>query len=328
MKVSIILPAYNAEDTIQCAIQSIMRQTYKDYEVVAIDDGSSDKTFSILAAYQLKHSNIRLVKNDNNMGLIKTLNLGLDLAQGEYVVRMDADDVMEPNRLALQTTFMEAHPECVASGGQMSLFGVKRGNARIQPLEHSQIFNASFMMCPIYHPTAIVRMQFIRDHNIKYNEQYVYAEDYKLWSDILKIDGAKLANIPDRVLRYRTSSTQVSSAHAVMQFKMSCRIKRENINCYLISLGLSELKKTIDIDVIKSISRYISTHPDMTQMQYRNLILILCMMYMSLTSKVQRILHFVSSGDYRLYCNKIGGKWGMTILLSIIFPHRWKGYLV
>lgn len=328
MKISVILPVYNAENTIQCAIQSVIHQTYKDFELVAIDDGSTDLTFNVLTEYMLKYPNIRVVRNDMNIGLIKTLNRGLDLAQGEYIVRMDADDIMESNRLALQVAFMDEHPEYVASGGQMKYFGNKEGDARIMPLEHNQIFNASFMMCPIYHPTAILRTQFIKNNNIKYNEGYVHAEDYKLWSDILKVEGAKLANIPDCILCYRISSTQVSTAHATTQFETSCKIKRENVNHYLRSLGLRELKKIIDIDVVENVSMYISSHPDMPQMQYQNLILILCMMYMSLTSRIQRVLHFFRSGNYRLFCNKIGGKYGITILLSFFFPNRWKGYLV
>lgn len=328
MKISIILPVYNAERTIRSTVQSILAQTLRDFELIAIDDGSTDCTLSILTEYQSLHPHIRIIENGLNLGLIKTLNRGMALACGEYIVRMDADDIMEPYRLAMQVAFMDAHPECVASGGQMRLFGDRHGQARFMPLNHDQIFNASFMMCPIYHPTAILRTKFIRDNHIMYNEEYIHAEDYKLWSDILKIKDAKLANIPDCILHYRTSSTQVSTANAILQFETSRRIKRENINSYLSTLGLCELNPIIDVNVVKDLSTFIHTHSNITQLQYQNLILILCMLYMSLEISKQRVSHFVKSQDYKLFCNKIGLKWGITIFLSWMFPNRWKGYLI
>lgn len=120
MKVSILLPVYNAESTIRETIDSILNQTYTDFDVVIINDGSSDNSEQTILEY--KDERIHYYKNESNRGLIYTLNRGIELCKGEYIARIDADDIMLPTRLEEQIKFMEEHPAIIASGSAVIKF--------------------------------------------------------------------------------------------------------------------------------------------------------------------------------------------------------------
>ena len=122
MLISVVLPAYNVQDTIGESIDSILSQTFTDFELIIINDGSQDNTEEVIHAYSDKR--IRYYRNEKNEGLIYTLNRGLDLAQGKYIARMDADDVSLPTRFEKQVKVMEESPNIVVCGTQIILFGV------------------------------------------------------------------------------------------------------------------------------------------------------------------------------------------------------------
>ena len=119
-KISVVMPAYNAENYIREAIDSILAQTFRDFEFLIIDDGSTDHTVEIIRSYS--DSRIRLYQNERNMGVAATLNRGLDLARGEYIARMDADDISLPERFAKQAAYMDAHPDVAVCGSNIILF--------------------------------------------------------------------------------------------------------------------------------------------------------------------------------------------------------------
>ena len=111
MKVSIIMGIFNCAETLSDAIKSILSQTYSDWELIMCDDGSTDNTFHIAQTFASKNPNIVLIKNDRNMGLNYTLNRCLELATGEYIARMDGDDISLPNRLEEEVSFLDQHPQ-------------------------------------------------------------------------------------------------------------------------------------------------------------------------------------------------------------------------
>ena len=120
-KISVIMPAYNAEQYISEAIESILGQTFADFEFIIIDDGSSDSTSGIIASY--KDSRIRYFRNEKNLGIVGALNRGLALAAGEYIARMDADDISLPERFQTQCAYMEKHPDVGVCGTAIKVFG-------------------------------------------------------------------------------------------------------------------------------------------------------------------------------------------------------------
>ena len=115
-EITVLMPVYNGEKYLRPAIESILNQTFSDFEFLIINDGSTDNSESIILSY--KDERIRYVKNENNLKLIKTLNKGIDLARGKYIARMDADDISLPTRLEREIEYMESHPEC----GLVSVF--------------------------------------------------------------------------------------------------------------------------------------------------------------------------------------------------------------
>ena len=120
MLVSVILPAYNAQDTIAESIDSILNQSFRDFELIVINDGSTDATEKVIAQYD--DSRIRYFANPGNQGLIYTLNRGLELSQGKYIARMDADDISLPARFEKQVRILEEHPEIIVCGPLIKVF--------------------------------------------------------------------------------------------------------------------------------------------------------------------------------------------------------------
>lgn len=226
--VSIVLPMYNAEQYIQECIDSILMQTYTNFELLIIDDGSSDHCAQIAAANT--DSRIRLIKNKHDY--IGSLNMGLAESQGKYIARMDADDKMKPYRIEKQVIIMEKMPEIALCSGYMQrLNGTEIYNSGIQGLLlgiKPILLIGNF----ISHPTTMLRKEYLLTHSLKYRRNYPYAEDYKLWEEIAILDG-KLFVIPEALIDYRISSTQVSKKYNTIQEESSLKIKNELLSYML-----------------------------------------------------------------------------------------------
>lgn len=207
MKVSIITSVYNCESYIKEMIDSILCQTCTDWELILFDDASEDCTSDILNS--IKDERIVRIKNPSNMGLTKNLNSALHIAKGEYIVRIDADDIAMPERLELQVRFMEQNPDIVLSGCWMQCFGevndITKTHLNDDDVRIDLLFNSAIM-----HPTFIVRNNVLRQYNIKYNENLKYAQDYDFTYRLSKY--GRLANIPEILVKYRTHRNQIGCA--------------------------------------------------------------------------------------------------------------------
>lgn len=254
MNISILLPVYNAESTIKETIDSILNQTYSDFEAIIINDGSSDNSEQKILEY--KDKRIHYYRNESNRGLIYTLNRGLELCKGKYIVRIDADDIMLPTRLEEQIQFMEKHPTIIASGSSIIKF-FPNGKQKIYtpPLKSETIKYKILLGSPIPHPAAIIRKDTLLKHNIKYDIDYIHAEDYKFWYDLSKI--GLLANIRKPLLMYRCSTEQVSQRYKKIQEQTSCKIKELIVKD---SLKETEIPSIIDINYIRNISKMLGNN--------------------------------------------------------------------
>ena len=276
MKVTILLPAYNAALYLRDSLDSIMRQAFKDFDVLLIDDGSMDDTSKIAIEYSNIDRRIKYYKNEKNIGLIKTLNKGLSLAKGEYIVRMDADDIMFDDRLYKQVKYMDSNPECFVCGGQMEYIGGLTGMAPILPQKYEDLLYLSLINCPLYHPTTIIRNSAIKQFGLKYNDSYKHAEDYKFWSDIIFSHPNSIANIKDVVLFYRISNNQITAKYSDEQDLISKIVRRENVQHVLVPYGI-KLPEVVNCEIIEKVSSLIrKEHIDAAEI----LTLVLCMLYM------------------------------------------------
>lgn len=325
MKVTILLPAYNAALYLRDSLDSIMRQAFKDFDVLLIDDGSMDDTSKIAIEYSNIDRRIKYYKNEKNIGLIKTLNKGLSLAKGEYIVRMDADDIMFDDRLYKQVKYMDSNPECFVCGGQMEYIGGLTGMAPILPQKYEDLLYLSLINCPLYHPTTIIRNSAIKQFGLKYNDSYKHAEDYKFWSDIIFSHPNSIANIKDVVLFYRISNNQITAKYSDEQDLISKIVRRENVQHVLVPYGI-KLPEVVNCEIIEKVSSLIrKEHIDAAEI----LTLVLCMLYMSMENSYVRIKHFILSKDYSLFVkNSSRIKLGLSVLLSGIFSNRRKRFVI
>ena len=183
--VSILLPVYNAESTISETIQSIINQTYKDWELYIINDGSVDKTEEIILSF--KDDRIKYLKNNKNRGLIYTLNRGLSIAQCKYIARMDADDICMSTRLEKQVAYLDSHPEVIICGAQIEYFGTKSNKyvklsfpTKDKILKEMLAFSTCFA-----HPTVMMRKDIIVKNKLQYDYDYKNAVDYCMWINMI-----------------------------------------------------------------------------------------------------------------------------------------------
>lgn len=209
MLVSVLIPVYNGENHISIALKSILSQSYRNLQIVVIDDGSTDRTAQEID--RCKDSRVQIIRNGKNIGIVESLNLGLSFCNGELVARMDADDISIDNRIEKQVGFMMAHPRCVCVG---SRYRILNGSAVVNlPLEDSDIRIQLWESSPICHPSALIRGSVFE--NIRYEKAFQYAEDYKLWSDLSDI--GELQNLSEPLLTYRRHPNQIAKMHAHAQ---------------------------------------------------------------------------------------------------------------
>jgi glycosyltransferase involved in cell wall biosynthesis len=220
------MPFYNAGNFLRTSIESVLNQTFDDFEFLILDDGSTDGSANIVKEYYDTRINLVRLEHD----FINTLNRGLELAKSKYIARMDADDVMTKSRLHRQFCFMEQHLEIDACGSWIQTFG--DACRKVECLvSHEEIVNFMIKANPMAHPAMILRQSTLQTHRLRYDGKYEYAEDFKLWLEIAKI--GRLANIPEILLHYRCSDEQVSVRKKDRQSVSTDKVRQEAIELFL-----------------------------------------------------------------------------------------------
>lgn len=212
-KISVVLPVFNGERYLKEAIESILTQTYDQFEFIIINDGSTDNTKKILLSYTEKDHRIVLIHQDNK-GLVESLNRGVSIAKGKYIARMDADDISAPERFELQIAFLEANPDYVAIGSDVVLIDEKarKLTTQHQLQDHESILSAALVgHCPICHPSALIRTDAILKSG-PYNKEFYPAEDLDLWLRLSEI--GLLGNLNSSLLFYRMHGGSISGVTA------------------------------------------------------------------------------------------------------------------
>ena len=242
MKVTIAIPIYNAEKYLKEAIQSVLNQTYSDFELILLNDGSKDGSLSIIEEFEKKDSRIKIVNDGQNRGLIYRLNQLIDLATGEYYVRMDADDIMFPERVEKQLKYLESNPNI----DLVHSFAVSINlNSEIIGVKNNIDNNA------ITHPTVMAKKEFFSAN--KYEEGYFQMEDFELWYRTK--NKYNFYCIQEPLLFYREDGAKISLKHKKMylgllkfcknykfKFFQKAKIIFYNKIKYLSYLILEELK--------------------------------------------------------------------------------------
>ena len=207
--ITVLLSVYNAENYVGIAIESILKQSFTDFELIAVDDCSTDKSWDIVQQYMKLDSRVIAKRNEVNLGGCKTLNVGLKLAKGKYIARLDNDDWSYPNRLEKQFDFLEAHPDVGIVGGVMEIMnqhGEVTGKRKYN-ISDQEIRNKIFRYSPFSHPLVMIRKSIL-DKVGSYDPAYAPADDYELYFRIG--NESQFANLPDVIMRYRVIPSSIT----------------------------------------------------------------------------------------------------------------------
>lgn len=223
--ISVLIPIFNGEMYLQESLDSLYTQSFTDFEIVIVDDGSTDKTAQIINSQS--DSRIRYFKNDHNSGIVYTLNRGLALCKGAYIARMDADDISLADRLKCQFAFMESHPEYVLCGTSLNKFSesysfIDQRGGLDDDIRTKLLFDTA-----INHPSAMIRKSVLDAYNLKYPTIYPHAEDYGFWVSLSAY--GKVANLEDVLVRYRMHGDNISMKFNHQQYLSMNKIRIEGM---------------------------------------------------------------------------------------------------
>ena len=225
--VTILMPVYNCREYVREAIDSILGQTFRDFEFLIIDDGSTDDTNEIIRKYS--DDRIIIHKNEKNLGLIATLNKGLDLAKGRYIARMDGDDISVSSRLEKQINFLEAHPDYIACGSWVETFKENEKTIDIKYNEKYELIRIKSMYQNHFcHGSSLFKTDIVKKYNLRFENKFIHAEDYYFFVKLSEI--GKLYNIQEILLRVRQHNSNVSALSHQIQHKNSINVIKYQLN--------------------------------------------------------------------------------------------------
>jgi glycosyltransferase involved in cell wall biosynthesis len=258
--ISIILPVFNTDKYLQQSIESILNQTFTDFELIIIDDGSTDNSLKIIQSFD--DNRIKIIQNQTNQGISTSLNKSIDLAQGKYIARMDADDISMPERLKKQVAFLEKNPTIDLVGSSVEFIDAydnSKNSFDIRDYNQEMLDCLLIFTCPIYHPTIMCKSELLRQ--FKYDKFYEGLEDWELWTRI--IETKNIINLPDVLLKYRLHEQNISRQKNLIveqrlekilaqqlekYFKMTTQF---SINIHLQTCANIQLSKKINASTIK-----------------------------------------------------------------------------
>ena len=241
--ISVVMSNFNTDESyLRASIESVLNQTYENFEFIIVDDCSTNNSVDIIETY--KDSRIRLIKNKENLGLTKSLNVALEVACGEYIARMDADDICLPQRFEKQVEFLSHNPEYIACGTAIKVIGGQQEGKiihRIIPdIETFRIYLLFGNYPNIAHPTAMFNNSLLKKFGIEYDERCPLAQDYKMWVNCSRY--APCYNLEDVLLQYRVHDKAVSVAKQQQQ---------KDITSQIILEQLQSLSVTCDDEILE-----------------------------------------------------------------------------
>ncbi len=233
--VSVALPVYNGEKYLAEALDSILAQTFTNFEFIIIDDGSTDNSLFMLREYEQKDSRIRLISRKNK-GFSNTVNEMIDLASGEWIARMDQDDIALPQRFEKQLQWLEQTGADIC-GSWVQFFGTSDKRILKHPCSDAAIKMNLLFGSPLAHPTVFMKTNLIKE--LRYDPNWDKAEDYDLWERADRA-GWKMTNIPDVFLLYRQHDAQISTLTSSKQQELTQKIRYRRWAFIFESLNLNQ----------------------------------------------------------------------------------------
>ena len=225
--ISVVLPVYNGEKFLRDAIRSLLDQTFKNFELLVVNDGSTDRSLEITKSFTDKR--IKLIELRKNSGLIFALNTGITQSKGKYIVRMDADDICTANRLEVQFQHMESFPELGVCGTDYDNFSETFYKTCRTIKGNEQLKAWLLFSTPLCHPSVIIRKSILPEN--PYDANFRHVEDYELWTRLAL--SCSMENLPLSLLKYRHHPAQISNEKRAEQLNRMAEIQSK----YLVRLG-------------------------------------------------------------------------------------------
>jgi glycosyltransferase involved in cell wall biosynthesis len=264
--VSVVMPVYNADRFLAEAIESVLAQSYRNLELIVVDDGSTDRSLEIAQQLAERDPRVKVVRNERNLGIVRTRNRAFDEANpaSRYFAVLDSDDVCMPDRLTLQVAFLEGHPEHAIVGGNTLIIdenGVELGR-RVYPSTHEALISVITRYNPIAQPTVTIRRSALQSVG-RYDERYSRCQDYDLW--LRMAARHKIANLDAFTLKYRISATQGKRVKLRDSLRFTLQIQRrwlfhgpffrpENVLFWIGQHGLLFLPEGFVLELFKRVT--------------------------------------------------------------------------
>jgi len=237
-KISVVMPVFNSEKFLIEAIQSILSQTYQNFEFIIVDDASTDKSLSISEEYAKKDNRIKVIKNKFNKGIAISRNIGIRNSKGKYIATQDSDDISNPERLIKQFMFLDKNPDVGVVGSHIRIFGDNGESYRFYNQNDKDLRNKIFFYSPIAQPASMIRKKVFKDVGY-YDEKYPPCEDLDLWFRIG--NKYKFANIQEILINYRERNESATYKKTKMMEKLSLEIRLKNKKNKSYNFGIIEL---------------------------------------------------------------------------------------
>lgn len=223
--ITVLMPVHNGAKYLHSAIESVLCQTMRDFELLIVDDASQDESSAIIRSYS--DSRIRYIRSDQRLKLAGALNYGMSQARGELIARMDCDDICLSSRLALQAECFHQQPDVDICGTAIETFGEGSYGVQSFPRNHEQILAYGLFDNPFAHPSVMLRRSLFMNHKLKYDVSFYPSEDYELWIRALRVGrGTNLAKV---LLQYRIHGASMTRAESPEMDAKACDIQRNQI---------------------------------------------------------------------------------------------------
>ena len=234
--ISVVMSVYNNVDYLDKAIGSILSQSFGNFEFIIFEDCSSDGSFEKLREYSSRDRRIILIPNELRQGLTKNLNRGLKLAKGDFIARMDSDDCSFPDRFERQLACFVDNPETVLVGSSYYIIDEtgKRRSLNAYALDEREVFWIGLFAPPLMHSSAMFRCRLVRDLGLAYNESFLTAQDFELWSKMMRLGKCTIVKQP--LIEYRRHKENISATGSILQRENACKIARSNIRYHFPDL--------------------------------------------------------------------------------------------
>lgn len=332
-RISVVLPVYNSELYIRQCIKSVLAQTYKDFELLIIEDGSSDKSLSIIES--IKDRRIRIFENKENKGLIYSLNKGIYNCEGnsEFIARMDSDDLCYLNRFEKQVNYFKVNKTVGLLGGARTQISKRKISRNIYfPIGHKKILSTLFFYNPFNHDAVMFRSNIKSDLN--YDENFYKYEDYAMWINLINI--CNFDNLKDRIIYVRKHEESVTSSYKnepeedikrfqkvikllEVKLNVSLTIYELNLLSIITSSVRAQTNKTITVD---ELCQFVNTmfeklkNLDIDTKYLWQLLIERSMFYLVYTKRINEILSFVQKVKCR---NEF-----FSVIKSVISGRKWQ----